>query len=87
MVDASNKDKNIGNLQKLRIEGYMPDSITSYSVDGSTYIVTANEGDGREYGIKTTQKLCDDKGFEWDGDDYQGTENYTTERFLYRLCR
>ncbi|MCW0469877.1 hypothetical protein OH492_15370 [Vibrio chagasii] len=28
----------------------------SYSVDGNTYIVTANEGDGREYGIKTTQK-------------------------------
>ncbi|MBY7728748.1 choice-of-anchor I family protein [Vibrio splendidus] len=81
-LDASNKDKNIGNLQSYAmLEGlYMPDSITSYSVDGSTYIVTANEGDGREYGIKTTQKLCDNKGFEWDGDDYQGTENYTTEK-------
>ena len=81
-LDASNKDKNIGNLQSYAmLEGlYMPDSITSYSVDGNTYIVTANEGDGREYGIKTTQKLCDDKGFEWDGDDYQGTENYTTEK-------
>ena len=81
-LDASNKDKNIGNLQSYAmLEGlYMPDSITSYSVDGNTYIVTANEGDGREYGIKTTQKMCDDKGFEWDGDDYQGTENYTTEK-------
>ncbi|ERM57203.1 MULTISPECIES: choice-of-anchor I family protein [Vibrio] len=81
-LDASNKDKNIGNLQSYAmLEGlYMPDSITSYSVDGNTYIVTANEGDGREYGIKTTQQLCDDKGFEWDGDDYQGTENYTTEK-------
>ena len=81
-LDASNKDKNIGNLQSYAmLEGlYMPDSITSYSVDGNTYIVTANEGDGREYGIKTTQKVCDDKGFEWDGDDYQGTENYTTEK-------
>ncbi|NOI89486.1 alkaline phosphatase [Vibrio splendidus] len=79
-LDASNKDKNIGNLQSYAmLEGlYMPDSITSYSVDGNTYIVTANEGDGREYGIKTTQQMCDDKGFEWDGDDYQGTENYTT---------
>ena len=27
----------------------MPDSITSYEVDGKTYLVTANEGDGREY--------------------------------------
>ncbi|PME14985.1 alkaline phosphatase [Vibrio cyclitrophicus] len=81
-LDVSNKDKNIGNLQSYAmLEGlYMPDSITSYSVDGNTYIVTANEGDGREYGIKTTQQLCDDKGFEWDGDDYQGTENYTTEK-------
>ncbi|PML46189.1 alkaline phosphatase [Vibrio lentus] len=81
-LDVSNKDKNIGNLQSYAmLEGlYMPDSITSYSVDGNTYIVTANEGDGREYGIKTTQKVCDDKGFEWDGDDYKGTENYTTEK-------
>ena len=81
-LDASNKDKNIGNLQSYAmLEGlYMPDSITSYSVDGNTYIVTANEGDGREYGIKTTQEMCDDKGFEWDGDDYKGTENYTTEK-------
>ncbi|TVU64945.1 alkaline phosphatase [Vibrio atlanticus] len=81
-LDATNKDKNIGNLQSYAmLEGlYMPDSITSYSVDGNTYIVTANEGDGREYGIKTTQQMCDDKGFEWDGDDYQGTENYTTEK-------
>ncbi|MFA0235446.1 choice-of-anchor I family protein [Vibrio sp. 10N.222.55.C7] len=81
-LDASNKDKNIGNLQSYAmLEGlYMPDSITSYSVDGNTYIVTANEGDGREYGIKTTQEMCDEKGFEWDGDDYQGTENYTIEK-------
>ncbi|MFA0000646.1 choice-of-anchor I family protein [Vibrio lentus] len=81
-LDASNKDKNIGNLQSYAmLEGlYMPDSITSYSVEGYTYIVTANEGDGREYGIKTSQKVCDDKGFEWDDDDYKGTENYTTEK-------
>ncbi|MEZ8447520.1 choice-of-anchor I family protein [Vibrio splendidus] len=81
-LDASNKDKNIGNLQSYAmLEGlYMPDSITSYSVDGNTYIVTANEGDGREYGIKTTQEMCDEKGFEWDGDDYKGTENYKTEK-------
>ena len=27
---------------------YMPDGITSYEVDGATYLVTANEGDARE---------------------------------------
>lgn len=29
---------------------YMPDSIASFKVSGTTYLVTANEGDGREYG-------------------------------------
>jgi len=29
---------------------YMPDSIVSYNVAGATFLVTANEGDGREYG-------------------------------------
>ena len=29
---------------------YQPDSIASYKVAGKTYVVTANEGDGREYG-------------------------------------
>lgn len=29
---------------------YMPDTIASYTVGGKTYLVTANEGDSREYG-------------------------------------
>lgn len=29
---------------------YQPDSIASFTVTGMTYLVTANEGDGREYG-------------------------------------
>lgn len=28
---------------------YMPDAISSYNVDGATYLVTANEGDAREW--------------------------------------
>jgi 5'-nucleotidase len=36
---------------------YQPDSIASYSYNNSTYLVTANEGDGREY-------LYDDKNGE-----------------------
>lgn len=48
---------------------YQPDSIASYSVGGSTYLVTANEGDGREYlyeidAIDETD--CDTKGGDWD---------------------
>ncbi len=29
---------------------YMPDAIDTFSVDGATYLVTANEGDAREWG-------------------------------------
>ncbi|WP_285137637.1 choice-of-anchor I family protein [Microbacterium sp. lyk4-40-TSB-66] len=29
---------------------YMPDGIQAYEADGKTYLVTANEGDGREWG-------------------------------------
>ncbi|MBN2816589.1 MAG: choice-of-anchor I family protein [Campylobacterales bacterium] len=37
--------KNHAGLKAL----YQPDSITSYTFGGATYLVTANEGDGREY--------------------------------------
>ncbi|HHC6581327.1 TPA: choice-of-anchor I family protein [Vibrio parahaemolyticus] len=78
-LDASNKDKIIGNLKSYpQLVGlYMPDTLDSYSVNGQTYIVSANEGDGREYGFKTTQAECDQAGFKWDKDDYQGTPDYT----------
>lgn len=39
---------------------YMPDAISFYSVNGTDYIVTANEGDAREYnGFKEERKLGD----------------------------
>lgn len=48
-LDASDKDDTI-NITTYPVLGmYMPDAITSYSVDGSTYLVTANEGDARDY--------------------------------------
>ncbi len=48
--DASDKDKRI-NLHFWPVFGaYMPDAVAAYEVDGKTYIVSANEGDSREYG-------------------------------------
>lgn len=48
-LDVSDKDGNI-NLQPQPVLGaYMPDSIASYTVDGQIYILSANEGDGRDY--------------------------------------
>lgn len=53
-LDASDRDgadkKGRINIQAWPVLGaYMPDSIASYSVNGQTYILSANEGDGREY--------------------------------------
>ena len=81
-LDASNKDGKVGNFKSYpMLEGlYMPDTVASYSVEGKTYILTANEGDGREYGIKTTQNVCDAKGFKWDEDDFTDKAEYTTEK-------
>ncbi|RYZ52047.1 MAG: hypothetical protein EOP49_10435, partial [Sphingobacteriales bacterium] len=39
---------------------YMPDAVSSYTVAGTTYLVTANEGDSREYdGYAEVKRLSD----------------------------
>ncbi len=49
-IDASDKDKAVNLHRYPGVLGmYQPDSIASYSVAGVTYIVTANEGDARDY--------------------------------------
>ncbi|GAA3646063.1 choice-of-anchor I domain-containing protein [Flavivirga jejuensis] len=47
--DASNKDDAINITQHPTLGVFMPDAITSYEVNGVNYIVTANEGDSRDY--------------------------------------
>ena len=48
-IDASNRDDGI-NLRAWPVVGmYQPDAIAAYEVDGETYIITANEGDSRDY--------------------------------------
>ena len=48
-LDASNRDDAI-NIQNWPVLGmYQPDAIATYAVKGRTYIVTANEGDSRDY--------------------------------------
>ncbi len=50
-VDLGAKDKTYAPRNFPGVYGVrMPDAIASYQVGGSTYIVTANEGDGREWG-------------------------------------
>ena len=48
-LDASNRDDSI-NIRNWPVFGmYQPDTIASYTFNGETYIVTANEGDARDY--------------------------------------
>jgi hypothetical protein len=48
-MDASDKDSKV-NIKNHPVKGvYMPDAVAAYTVAGSTYFVTANEGDSREY--------------------------------------
>ena len=48
-IDASNRDGGV-NIRSWNVFGtYMSDAIKAYEVGGSVYLVTANEGDGREY--------------------------------------
>ena len=48
-IDASNKDGGI-NIKNWPVKGMpMPDAIAVYQVNGTNYIVTANEGDSRDY--------------------------------------
>jgi hypothetical protein len=48
-LDASNRDDVI-NIQNWPVTGmYMPDAIDAYEFAGRTYIVSANEGDARDY--------------------------------------
>ncbi len=48
-LDASNRDDAI-NITNWPVFGmYQPDAIASYEVGGQTYLITANEGDARDY--------------------------------------
>ena len=48
-LDASDHDQQV-RIQPWPVKGmYQPDAIQNYLADGATYLVTANEGDGRSY--------------------------------------
>ncbi len=48
-IDASNEDGAI-NIQNWPVFGmYQPDSIVAIEINGATYLLTANEGDSRDY--------------------------------------
>lgn len=59
-LDASDKDKKI-NIANWPVQGmYLPDAIVAYQAGGSTFLVTANEGDSRGYtGFNEEARVAD----------------------------
>jgi hypothetical protein len=49
-LDASNRDDGVNLTPYPNLFGmYQPDAMATFQVDGETYLVTANEGDSRDY--------------------------------------
>ena len=45
---------------------FMPDGIEAFSVGGETYLISANEGNGREYIYAEDQEICEGLGYSYD---------------------
>ena len=61
-LDASNRDEGI-DIRSWPVKGmYMPDGIDAYTAGGETFVVTANEGDGRDDdGFTDMARIGDDE--------------------------
>jgi hypothetical protein len=60
-LDTSDKDDTINIRPYDNVLGmYQPDAIASYRVFGRTFIVTANEGDGRDYDTFSDEERVED---------------------------
>lgn len=59
--DASNRDDIDGNFQRWPVRSlYMPDAIAQFTLAGETFIVTANEGNARDYdGFSEEARVAD----------------------------
>ncbi|WP_241881399.1 choice-of-anchor I family protein [Halorubrum sp. Ib24] len=70
-LDASNEDGGV-NVRNWPINGILqPDAIGAYSPNGQTYIVTANEGDSRDYDsfseeVEVSELRLDPDAFDFD---------------------
>lgn len=70
-LDSSNRDDGV-NIRQWPLRGvYMPDSVDSYEYNGITYLVTANEGDAREYlaDADSAEDCAGQGGFDFDDGD------------------
>ncbi|MEO2279240.1 choice-of-anchor I family protein [Pseudoalteromonas pernae] len=72
MLDASDKDGGINFKKYPGLYGmYQPDTIATYQWQGADFVVSANEGDGREYFFDSSDEASclAEGGLEYDEDD------------------
>ncbi|VXB76321.1 choice-of-anchor I family protein [Nocardioides sp. AX2bis] len=84
-LDASDRDGAV-NQQPWDVSGlYLPDSIASYEVRGTTYLVTANEGDAREWGDYVDSERLADSRYPLCADAFPDAEELLADEALGRL--
>ncbi len=81
-----NGDDDVINIANWPVLGmYQPDAIAAYSVDGETYLVTANEGDAREYEDAAFEEEVDAIEQTLDADAFPNAEELQTDIALGNL--
>ena len=81
-MDASQKDGvNIKNWPVMGM--YMPDSISSFTFNGKTFLVTANEGDSREDWLNdiNDQGACEAAGYFFDTGDSKCVDEFSAKDY------
>lgn len=76
-IDVSNKDGAQLNTYENLFGLYQPDTIASFTTNGKGYLITANEGDAREYIYQASETDCKAAGHKYDEED--GCISYTEE--------
>jgi len=85
-LDASNRDGGINIANWAVRDMYMPDAIVSYSApNGKTYLVTANEGDARDYDTFSEEARVGDDEIVLDPTAFPDAEELKKDENLGRL--
>ncbi len=79
-LDPSNRDDSINIRTGPTLSAYCPDGIAAFQHQGHTYLVTANEGDARDFDIRRIKQLTLDPAFDTApypaAQDVQADENF-----------
>jgi len=83
-MDASNKDDIVGNFKNWPVLSYyMPDAITYTTINKTGYLITANEGDSRDYdGYSEEERV---KDIDLDATIFPNAEELQKNKNLGRL--